>query len=81
MSSLVSTVHNNMIKRLVGQRITDADGQVLDVRTVVVIDDADGDPAAVFSPDEWKRVTATARRLGKEPLTHGYRRGHDYGAR
>jgi len=76
-----STVHNNMIKRLVGQRITDADGQVLDVRTVVVIDDADGDPVAVFSPDEWRRISAAAARMDTSPLAGANTVGKGYGQR
>jgi hypothetical protein len=31
-------------------------GTVLDIRTVVVVADSDGDPAMVFSPEAWEKI-------------------------
>jgi hypothetical protein len=43
--------------------------EVLDVRTCVVVLDADEDPTAVLSPEGYRQLTKLAKAKGVEPLT------------
>lgn len=50
--SLTAHLHAQMVRALVQKEITcPITGHVLDLRTVAVINDRDGDPAMVLSPD------------------------------
>lgn len=64
-------VRGQLKKSLVMRHITcNITGDVLDVRTCVTVNDADGDPAYVFSPAGWDQlsgdpaVTAELTRVG-----------------
>lgn len=63
--SLQDTVRRNMVDYLVGRTLTCPNtGEVLDRRTVVVLVDSDGDPAAVISQQGWANVVE----VGNEAL-------------
>jgi hypothetical protein len=47
-------------------------GEVLDVRTCVVVLDADNDPRMVISPQTYRRLLAVADENGVEPLGAAY---------
>lgn len=62
------TIRQNFVKFLVQQKIfCPITGDVLDVRTCVVILDADGDPAGVISPAAYRRIAEMAEDRGLEP--------------
>jgi hypothetical protein len=57
-------VHAQLVRHLVMRDIMcPITGEVLDVRTCVVVLDQDGDPAAVFSPEGGRLIAATAGAL------------------
>jgi hypothetical protein len=65
---LVSVVHRQLITHLVSRAITcPRTGEVLDVRTCVVLLDADGDPAHVLSQQGWAEV---CREGGEQKLAN-----------
>ena len=71
MSTLRNTVNRSMIIYMAQRDIfCRVSGEVLDVRTCVVVLDPEGDPAQVLSPEGWK----TLEELGKddEIFAHGY---------
>ena len=54
-----ATVHRQMVRALVSRAITcPRTGDVLDVRTCVVLLDSDGDPVAVVSQQGWRQCIA-----------------------
>lgn len=64
MSSLQEVVHREMVRSLVSQSITcPRTGEVLDVRTCVVLLDRDGDPARVVSQHGWSMIDEPTRTL------------------
>lgn len=67
-------VRKEMVKALVGRHIFDpfGGGQVLDVRTCVVVLDADGDPATVMSPETYTRLIEVSSANGVAPLGPNY---------
>lgn len=80
--TLRTLAHREAIRALVQRQITDPiNGEVLDVRTVVVIDDVDGYPVAVYAPSAWEHVLATAESLGCAPLSLGYTVGKSFNER
>lgn len=59
MSSLREVVRTNNVRFLVGREITcPRTGEVLDVRTCVVLLDSDGDAVQVISQKGWAQVVA-----------------------
>lgn len=59
------TIRQNFVKFLVQKAIfCPLTGDVLDVRTCVVILDKDGDPTAVISPDGYRRMVEVAKANG-----------------
>jgi hypothetical protein len=57
-------LRTQLVRYLVQRAITcPITGDVLDVRTCAVVLDADGDPAAVFSPEGGRLIAATAGAL------------------
>ena len=64
MNDLEEILRTEMVKYLVQKTIfCSGTGQLLDVRTCIVLNDADGDPAAVLSPAGWANVTPANREL------------------
>lgn len=62
MSTLAETVRDEMIRYLVSKAIAcPKTGAILDVRTCVVINDNDGDPLAVLSPEGWAQIDQAGR--------------------
>lgn len=58
MTDLTSILRRNMIRHLVQKTIfCPTTGQILDVRTCVVVNDRDGDPHAVLSPEGWASIS------------------------
>jgi len=59
MNTLEDLLRRNVIVNLVQRNITcPVTGEVLDVRTCVVLLDNDGDPRAVLSQEGWREVLA-----------------------
>ena len=57
MNSLQDLLRQNVVLALVQRNITcPVTGEVLDVRTCVVLTDADGDPAGVLSQKGWRAI-------------------------
>jgi len=58
MTELMDTIRAGWITSLVQKTITCPNtGKVLDVRTCVVLNDREGDPYAVLSPEDWDRIS------------------------
>ena len=67
------TIRQNFVKFLVQQKIfCPVTGDVLDVRTCVVILDADGDPTQVISPRAYRELLDASERTGLGILAEGY---------
>lgn len=57
---LVDRMYSEMVRGMVARQITCLrTGEVLDVRTCVVLVDRDGDPHTVLSQDGWAQVVAS----------------------
>lgn len=69
---LQTLMHGELLRLIVARQITcPRTGEVLDVRTCVVLLDADGDPAAVLSQKGWQEIaqdTAILANLGVKGL-------------
>lgn len=64
MNDLEIILRTEMVKYLVQKTIfCPGTGQLLDARTCVILNDTDGDPAAVLSPSGWANVTVENRDL------------------
>ena len=64
MPDLKETLHAELVRYLVQKAVfCPGTGAVLDVRTCVVLVDADGDPAVVLSPEGWANVPEANREL------------------
>jgi hypothetical protein len=58
-TTLEKILRDEMVRYLVTKAIfCPVTGQVLDERTCVVLNDIDGDPLMVLSPDGWTRIAA-----------------------
>ena len=77
MTDLEIILRNEMVKYLVQKTILcPGTGEVLDVRTCVILNDADGDPVAVLSPTGWARITPENREvLAERGITVDDRQG------
>lgn len=61
-STLTTHLRGQLVRSLVQRTIMcPRTGEVLDVRTCVVINDTDGNPIAVVSQDGWKVIAAEVR--------------------
>lgn len=73
MDTLEATLRNQMVTYLVSKNILcPRTRAVLDSRTCVVLNDVDGDPAAVISPEGWQQIAkdpATLDRLAERGIT------------
>jgi hypothetical protein len=59
MDDLETLLRKQMVGYLVSNTmLCPISGALLDVRTCVVLVDADGDPARVFSPEGWAKIAA-----------------------
>ena len=57
--SLASALRGQLVRYLIGRTITCLNtGEVLDIRTAVVLSDRDGDPSIVLSQKGWRNVSA-----------------------
>lgn len=66
-------LRQNFVKYLVQKAIfCPISGDVLDVRTCVVVLDSDGDPSAVFSPRGYRQLLDASERTGLGVLAAGY---------
>ena len=64
MNDLEEILRAEMVKYLVQKTIFCPNtGQLLDIRTCVILNDTDGDPTAVLSPDGWNNISADNREL------------------
>lgn len=60
--TLQTQIHREMVRGLVQKQITcTVTGDVLDVRTCIVLVDRDGDPRHVLSPAGWKKLDQEKR--------------------
>lgn len=70
---LLDNFRKGMIRAMVQKAIfCTVSGDLLDIRTCVVVLDADGDPAAVFSPEGYRIIKRVADDKGANPLASGY---------
>lgn len=73
MDTLEAILRDQMVTYLVSRHILcPRTREVLDARTCVVLNDEDGDPAFVVSPEGWKQITKdpdTLDRLAQRGLT------------
>jgi len=62
--SLASALRGQLVRYLISRTITCVNtGEVLDIRTAVVLSDRDGDPAIVLSQKGWRNVSARPEAL------------------
>lgn len=72
MNTFEQNIRHNFVKYLVQKAIfCPITGDVLDVRTCVVILDKDGDPHAVISPGAYRELLAASERTGLPILAEG----------
>lgn len=70
--TLAEKLDAELVRGLVSKAITcPITGEVLDVRTCVVLEDSDSDPKLVLSQDGWKKAVASGRdtALAKHGIT------------
>jgi hypothetical protein len=64
MPTIEGIMRGVLLKALISKAIQcPITGQLLDIRTAVVINDADGDPALVFSPAGWQVIENDPERM------------------